>query len=146
LIDSFGEALKIRVAFNNEQPIAAILTLRYKDTLYYKYGCSDAKFHGLGGMHLLLWRSIREAKEEQLRTFDLGRSDWEDKGLITFKDRWGAKRSVLTYLHLLPSAQFTKIFPADRDGWKKRIANKLFLVLPDRIYRSAGDLIYKHIG
>jgi hypothetical protein len=146
LIEGFGQALKIRVAFRNQQPVAAILTLRYKDTMLYKYGCSDAQFHALGGMHLLLWRSIHEAKEDGLCLFDLGRSDWEDSGLITFKDRWGARRSVLTYLRLLASAQSKKASTPGGATWQKRIAKKVFLFLPDRILRSAGELIYKHIG
>ncbi len=70
LIDCFGEALKIRVALKDGQPAASILTLCYKDTLVYKYGCSDSRFNNLGGMHLLLWRAIQDAKERGLRTFD----------------------------------------------------------------------------
>ena len=53
LIDCFGEALQIRVAFKTRQPVASILTLRHKDTLVYKYGCSDERFHSLGGTQLL---------------------------------------------------------------------------------------------
>src|SRR5262245_60916489 len=84
LIHSFGPALEIRVALHRSRPVAAILTLRHKDTLVYKYGCSDPRFHNLGGMHLLFWNSITDAKQNGLRTFDLGRSDREDSGLITF--------------------------------------------------------------
>ena len=58
LIDCFGDALQIRVARKDQHPVAAILTLRHKDTLMYKYGCSDAAFNNLGGTHLLFWRSI----------------------------------------------------------------------------------------
>src|SRR5208282_5243177 len=50
-----------------------------------KYGCSDARFNNLGGMHLLFWRSIEEAKKDGLRTFDLGRSGREGAGLNVFK-------------------------------------------------------------
>jgi Acetyltransferase (GNAT) domain len=76
LIQCFGETLKIRVAFKEKRPVAAILTLRFKDILVYKFGCSNSRFHNLGGMHFLLWRAICEAKEDGLRTFDLGRSAW----------------------------------------------------------------------
>ena len=38
LIDCFGDALQIRVAYQAKRPVAAILTLRHKDTLVYKYG------------------------------------------------------------------------------------------------------------
>ena len=146
LIDCFGENLKIRVAIKNKQPIAAILTLRHKDTLVYKYGCSDEQFHSLGGMHLLFWQSIREAKSDGLRAFDLGRSDCGDTGLIRFKDRWGAKRSGITYLRLLPSDQPKSAYLDAGSGWKGRVARRVILRLPDRVLSVAGDLIYRHIG
>jgi Acetyltransferase (GNAT) domain len=146
LIDSFGDALKIRVAFKAKQPIAAILTLRHKETLVYKYGCSDAHFHRLGGVHLLFWRSIQDAKQDGLRVFDLGRSDWDNTGLITFKDRWGANRSVLTYSRLLASQQSGEAFACPGVDWKERTAKRVLPYLPDSIVRVASDLICKHVG
>ena len=104
LIDCLGETLKIRVAFKDAQPTAAIITLFYKDILSYKYGCSNKRFNNLGGVHLLLWTSIQEAKREGLRTLDFGRSGYEQTGLITFKDRWGASRSDLAYSRYTASA------------------------------------------
>jgi CelD/BcsL family acetyltransferase involved in cellulose biosynthesis len=146
LIDCFGHALKIKVAFKDKQPIAAILTLRHKGVLVYKYGCSDERFHPLGGMHLLFWRTIQEAKRDGVQVFDLGRSDWKDAGLIQFKDRWGAQRTQVTYLRLLASLQSTSAYmPADAD-WKGRLARRMFARLPDRLLCDAGDLIYRHIG
>ncbi|MBZ5676617.1 MAG: peptidoglycan bridge formation glycyltransferase FemA/FemB family protein [Acidobacteriia bacterium] len=145
LIDCFGEALKIRVAVKDKMPIAGMLTLRYKDTLVYKYGCSDATFHHLGGTHFLFWRSIQEAKQDRLCTFDLGRSDWDDEGLITFKDRWGAQRSTLTYMRFSSSLSKRGRMSPGTD-WKARAARTVLGHMPDRILRSAGELIYKHIG
>jgi CelD/BcsL family acetyltransferase involved in cellulose biosynthesis len=145
LIDSFKEALKIRVAFKHKTPVAAILTLRNKDTLVYKYGCSDSRFHNLGGMHLLFWRSILEAKQDGLRMFDLGRTAWDDVGLIVFKDRWGAKRSTLTYLRFGSASPKSAFVPTGPD-WTKRVAKTVFPYLPDRLLSAAGALIYRHIA
>src|SRR5262249_40082777 len=139
-------ALKIRVASKESQPIAAILTLQFKDTLMYKYGCSDARFHSAGGMHLLFWRSIVEAKRACLRTFDLGRSDWEDTGLILFKDRWGARRSALTYTRLAADANSKSAFVTREADWKVRMARRMMPCIPDRILSSAGSLISRHVG
>src|ERR1035438_3748277 len=96
LMESFGRDLKIRLALKDGRPVAGMLTLRYKDTLVYKNGGSDSRFHNLGAMHLLYWESIRDAKNLGLRTFDLGRSDVEQAGLIKFKSRWGAQQMTLT--------------------------------------------------
>jgi lipid II:glycine glycyltransferase (peptidoglycan interpeptide bridge formation enzyme) len=146
LIDCFGEALKIRVALKNGQPVAAILTLRYKDALVYKYGSSDAQSNNLGGMHLLFWHSIREAKLEGLRVFDLGRSDSDNTGLITFKDRWNCPRSTLVYQRFTNSLHSTNNYTAGGVNWQTRIARRLVSDLPDSIFSSIGNLLYRHIG
>ena len=73
--------------------MAGMLTLRHGDTLVYKYGCSNRSFNNLGGMHLLYWQAIQEAKAAGLRRFDFGRTDIDQQGLITFKKRWGGVES-----------------------------------------------------
>jgi len=145
LIECFGDALQIRVAFQGRQPAAAILTIRHKDTLVYKYGCSDTRLRHLGGTHLLFWRSIQEAKREGLRVFDLGRSDCDNTGLITFKDRWGSTRSTLTYTRFSPSLSSGAFGPAG-PGWVGGITRRLIPRLPKTVLRLAGSVLYKHFA
>jgi CelD/BcsL family acetyltransferase involved in cellulose biosynthesis len=146
LIDCFGEALNIRTASKAGHPVAGILTLRYKGTLVYKYGCSDAQFNNLGGMHLLFWRSIQEAKQEGLTFFDLGRSECENTGLITFKDRWGAIRSTLTYSRYVASRNAPDAYTPPGADWKLRFVKRVCAHAPDGLLSAAGNLLYKHIG
>jgi predicted N-acyltransferase len=81
LAASLGPAMTVRIASRAGQPIAGIVTLRHGKTMVYKYGASDAAFHPTGGMHLLLWRAIQQAREQGCLTFDLGRSDPGQEGL-----------------------------------------------------------------
>ena len=145
LINSFGDALQIRVAFKATQPVASILTLRHKDTLVYKYGCSDTRFNNLGGTHLLFWRAIEEGKRDGMRVFDLGRSDSDDIGLITFKDRWGSVRSYLTYSRLSLSPP-SDILERSGSKYAARIGRAVIPYLPDIILRMAGSALYRHIA
>ena len=93
LAASFGEALRVSVAHHGDRPVAAVLTLRHGQTTVYKYGASNDAFHPLGGMHLLLWKTIEAAREAGCTVLDLGRCDTDNPGLATFKERWGAVRS-----------------------------------------------------
>jgi hypothetical protein len=43
-----------------ERAVAALLTLRYKDTVTYRYGCLDEHFNNLGATHFLIWKTIGE--------------------------------------------------------------------------------------
>jgi CelD/BcsL family acetyltransferase involved in cellulose biosynthesis len=146
LIDSMGERSKIRVAYKDNQAIAAILTIRHKETVVYKYGCSDSAHNNLGGMHLLFWKTIEEAKASGLRKLDLGRSDRDNQGLITFKDRWGSTRSMLSYSRFTSAASPRDVYPDAATGSKERFLRTLFSRMPDTLVRTAGHLLYKHIG
>ncbi len=141
LIDCLGEKVTIHLASKDGQPVSSILTLTFKKTIVYKYGCSDARYHNLGGMPFLFWRTIQEAKWMALEEFDLGRSDSENSGLVAFKDHLGASRSSLTYYR----------YPASRAGlaasdWKLQTAKRVLAHLPDPVLTVAGRLLYKHMG
>ncbi len=141
LIACLGDQLKIRIASKDGRPIASILTLCYQDTLVYKYGCSDASCHNLGAMQSLLWKAIQEAKERGVQEFDLGRSDSDNGGLITFKERWGATRSMLTYVRChAPRLQSAS------GGYGMQIAKRVCARMPAPLFSAAGKLLYRHIG
>jgi hypothetical protein len=146
VLDCLGAAAALRVAFQGRQPVAAVITLRYKDTMVYKYGCSDARFHNLGGMPFLLWTSIQAAKREGLSVFDFGRSDCDNTGLITFKDRWGAARSELTYARFAAAGNSRGAYRLSGTGWKGRFAGSVVSCLPDSVLSLAGSLLYRHMG
>lgn len=141
LIACLGERLTIRLASKNGEPIASILTLSYRGTLIYKYGCSDERHHNLGPVPFLFWDAILEAKENGLHEFDLGRSDLTNPGLIAFKTRLGAKASTLEYVRF-SAAQSA---PAVEDR-RVHMAKRLFSCMPDGLLTRAGKLLYRHIA
>jgi hypothetical protein len=122
------------------QPLASIVTVHYKDAIVYKYGCSDARFHRLGGMALLFWRTIQEGKELGMHELDLGRSDPEGRGLITFKDHLGAASSTLSYYRYPPQSAGSGILR------RMVFVPKLCARLPDSFLRAAGKILYRHVG
>ena len=140
LIDCCGEALKICVASKDEIPIASIITLSFKKTVVYKYGCSDPKYNALGGTIFLLWRTIQNAKNEGLTSLDLGRSDYSNPGLITFKDRWGASGINVNYYRSGDASTRTA-------GSRLAIAAKRLLCsVPDPMFSALGGILYRHVG
>lgn len=141
LVKSFGENLQIRLARKNGTPIAAMLTLRHGSNMVYKYGCSDEAHHNLGGMPFLFWRLIEDSKEMGATKIDLGRSDFDNAGLITFKDRLGAARRPLTYY------RFTNQNAAVmKSAWQSYGFRMLFSSVPDTVLSAAGAHLYRHLG
>jgi CelD/BcsL family acetyltransferase involved in cellulose biosynthesis len=146
LMDCFGDALKIRAAFRGERAIAAMVTIRYKDTLTYKYGCSDPRFNHLGCMHLLFWNAIQEAKSSGLRVLDFGRSNADQSGLITFKNRWGATQSTLTYSRYGASESSTHLFDLYSSKWKSKVVKRVLKHVSPSILPMIGQILYQHIA
>ncbi len=141
VLDCLGEHAKLRVASKDGRPIAAIFTLHYKRTVVYKYGCSDAQWHNLGGMPLVLWRAIEDAKALGAAEFDFGRSDLGNRGLITFKEKFGAEPSKLAYKKFPnPSERFAGA------QWADRTMKRVFAAMPEKLQVLAGKIIYPHIG
>lgn len=141
LIRCLGEKAVIHMASKDGRPVASILTLLYKRSLIYKYGCSDSGFHNLGGMPLLFWKAIQAGKLQGARDFDLGRSEMENAGLVDFKGHWGAASTILNYYRY--PAQKPDVAHA---SWKVRTAKYAFARLPDSFMIPAGKLLYRHIG
>ena len=141
VIQCLGDRVVVRIVSRGEQPVASMITMKYKNTVTYKYGCSDSRFNNLGGNALLFWHAIREAKESGMETFDFGRSEKENDGLVSFKENWGAHSVPLNYYRL----------PARRSahasaGWQARVAKSVFAMMPDSLLTATGKLLYRHIA
>jgi CelD/BcsL family acetyltransferase involved in cellulose biosynthesis len=139
LVNSFGDALEIRTIVKEQIPVASILTLRFKDTVYYKYGCSDARYNNLGATPLLLWRAIVAAKSTKAQIFDFGRTETDNSGLISFKDKWAPRSNPLVYLRFPHRA-------LQGEARNLRVVKQIFARMPEKLLAIAGSLIYRHIG
>jgi hypothetical protein len=141
LIQCQGKALEIRLAYKDETPISAILTIQCNDTVYYKYGCSVARFNKFGATPWLLWRAIAAGKSTGATKFDMGRTEEENAGLLTFKNHWVAQPQRLVYWRFPYMSSFDP-----SKGWKLELAKHVFSSMPDGLRTIAGKLIYRHIG
>jgi CelD/BcsL family acetyltransferase involved in cellulose biosynthesis len=139
LVSCLGDQLSIQVARKKQVPIAALLTLRYRSTVFYKYGCSDEQYHSLGAMPFLFWNLIQRSKAEGVTQLDFGRSDWDQEGLIRFKDHFGTQRERLEYFRY--SQRNSRAKPLQTRAF--RLA---FDALPAAMLPAAGRLLYRHIG
>jgi hypothetical protein len=141
LVACMGKDACIRIASKAGQPIAGIMTLDHGKKMVYKYGGSDAKFNNLGATPMLFWRAIKDAKDAGMEELDLGRSDLDNSGLITFKERWSAAPATLTTWRapaVIASPSFEHL--------KARLTKEMCAWLPDSVLTLAGRFLYRHIG
>ncbi len=136
-----GDKIQIHLARRNNTTVAAILTLKHRSSVIYKYGCSDERVHNLGGMPFLFWKLIEGSKASGAEEIDFGRSDTDNAGLVTFKDRFGAIRKQLTYLRYTNQQEAKAT-----TGLNPALVRPLFPLLPDAALSLGGRLLYKHVG
>jgi hypothetical protein len=141
LVAYMGKDACVRIASKDGRPIAGILTLDHRHTTLYKYGGSDAKFHNLGAMPFLLWKTIEEAKQNASEVLDLGRCDVDNQGLIAFKERWSARSSTLSTWRAPLNSTSALV-----EHRKILLARTICALLPEFTLRLAGRLLYRHIG
>jgi hypothetical protein len=135
-----GDQIKFRVVSSGNEPMAAIVTCRYHNTMVYKYGCSVVEANKRGVMSLLLWRAIQDAKLDGSLWFDFGRSNNKNEGLIAFKNHWGGTRSPLPYFRYSIDSK------TQESSWTHWVLGKTCKLLPDPLLQSLGSVLYKHAG
>jgi lipid II:glycine glycyltransferase (peptidoglycan interpeptide bridge formation enzyme) len=141
LLDSLDNSLEIRVAYKDQMPIAAILILRFRDTIYCKYGCSNLQFKDLGAISLLLWEAIRDSKTAGAEYFDLGRSAVDDQGLIECKNHWAGGHTPMVCWRCSGQDPL-----AMKDGWKMKAVKYISARMPSKFLALTGKFVYRHIG
>jgi CelD/BcsL family acetyltransferase involved in cellulose biosynthesis len=141
LAKNFKSDFEVRIARKDGRAIAAIVTLRHRRAIVYKYGCSDEQFHYLAGMPFLFWKVISESKAEQAVELDFGRTEPDNEGLLRFKDQFGTTRRKITYLRYPQTTEEVKSIPS-----RVPYAGKIFSILPDAISWRLGSLLYRHMG
>lgn len=140
LAAAFGERMQIYQAWYERRPVASILTLQHKQTLVYKYGCSDTSFKKYGATPALFWRAIVDAKSAGCVEVDLGRSDVDHYGLIAFKEHLGGRVEPLTYYRHTGTARGFSV-----PRWMAVLQRALALA-PESVQFRAGNRLYRHFG
>ncbi|MGP1414419.1 MAG: lipid II:glycine glycyltransferase FemX [Treponema sp.] len=90
-------SVRLYVAFYNEEPLSAIITMFYKDEATYLYGASSNEHRNLMATYLLQWQAIKEAKEYGCKVYDFYGIPPTDEpshpmaGLYRFKTGFGGK-------------------------------------------------------
>ena len=134
LLTNLGDGIAIHVASKDGEPIASILTLSFKKTMYLqvrRVGCG-ASSPGRHAVPVLAGDSGCAGRG--FEELDLGRSDLDQPGLIAFKEHLGATQSTLTYYRYPAEAR-----RAARSGWMSRVARGMFAYLPDAALDLAGQ-------
>jgi hypothetical protein len=90
---------------------------------------------------MVMWQAINWYCRNGYKTFNFGRTEPENQGLLQFKRGWGAEERIINYYKY----NFAKnTFIEGRPGIKS--SNKFFKMMPSPLLRFTGNLLYRHVG
>jgi CelD/BcsL family acetyltransferase involved in cellulose biosynthesis len=123
------------------RPVAGAVFFHHRDTVIYKFGASDPRFRHLRVNHRVMWEAIRWGCRHGIRNLDLGRTEPDDRGLLQYKNGWGARARRIAYYRYDVRRQAFASKPSP-----VRSSYGIFRFLPAGLLRVTGRLLYRHIG
>jgi len=129
------------LGFYDENPVAGAVFFHFGKKAIYKYGASAKEYQHLRPNNLVMWEAIRHFGQAGFDTFDFGRCEPENSGLIQFKDGWGTiKKTVHYHKYDLRRESFIKSTPNVAAYFS------LFKKMPAPLLNLTGSLLYRHVG
>jgi FemAB-related protein (PEP-CTERM system-associated) len=145
LWDAFAPSGKIHLelAEYKGEVIAAHITAFYGKQARYMYGASNEQYQDLAAGYLLTWESITWGCQHGYQVLDLGRTAYDNPGLMQFKRSWGAIEEPSPYYYypaiqgLATTSETSKKYQLLTRSWRK---------LPLQISAPLGGFLYRHLG
>ncbi len=129
------------LAVHQKKPIAGAVFFHFNRQAIYKYGASDQNYLNLRPNNLIMWEAIKYYCRNGFKTFNFGRTEPQNQGLLQFKRGWGTKEEILIYYKFDLNK---KRFVTKETGLKT--SYKFFKHMPSPMLRLTGNLLYRHVG
>jgi hypothetical protein len=127
----------------NKKVVAGLIIFKFKDIVSSEHGASMLKYLRARPNHLLLFKAIEMACTERYHYYDLGKTPPENKGLLDYKRRWGAKIYDLPYFYY---PQVRGMMSLEQSDLKHELLRSIGRHLPLPLAKIMGRLAYHHLG
>ena len=123
--------------------IGGILFLEWQDKLYYKFNASEPENILHRPNDLLIWEGIQYGKGKGYTYLDFGLSDWDQEGLVRYKNKFASQEKTISFLQYTPDGS---------DSQSERRVRRLLPQLTnlftdasvaDTVTEKAGELLYR---
>jgi CelD/BcsL family acetyltransferase involved in cellulose biosynthesis len=134
------------LATYQDQIIAGILFLAWKDTLYYKFNASALDHLAPRPNDLMMWEAIQYARARGYAHLDFGLSDWDQEGLVRYKRKFASEEKSIEFLRYAPASAGTS--PGQQVRALLPQLTDLFTEpsVPAWLTEKAGELLYKYFA
>ncbi len=139
MLDNFGEDADILTIRRNGKPVASVLSLYYRGTVYPYWGGGTAEARALRANELMYFELMRHAAGRGCTRFDFGRSKL-GTGAYAFKKNWGFDPEPLVYWTKGEAREINPLSP------KYRLQIAIWKKLPLPIANLLGPPIARGLG
>jgi hypothetical protein len=140
-IISQGHGMVILASYN-KKIISGAVFFHFGDKAIYKYGASDRDYLHMRANNLVMWKAIEYYAGDGYKTFCFGKTDYDNKGLMQFKDGWNTEKVKITYYKYNIISQN---FEVNRSKLYRH-STYMFKRMPNVLLKSIGILLYKHMA
>lgn len=122
--------------------IGSLFFIGWGDVFTYKFGATNQDELIHRPTDILLWEAIQYGKAQGFKLLDLGLSDWDQDGLIRFKQKYASEEKTISFLRYTPADY---VVPQDKFGSTLPRLTELFtqVNVPDDVTEEAGNLLYR---
>jgi CelD/BcsL family acetyltransferase involved in cellulose biosynthesis len=136
-----ADGIRTALAFLHGRPVAGAVYLVWNDTVYYKFGASQAEHLSARPNDAIHWTLIRWAHDRGLKALDWGLSDLDQPGLCAYKSNWASTEGRIRTLNLGGS-------PIGRSEHVEHMLGSLTNLLtdpsvPHQVTAEAGSVLYR---
>ena len=145
LHDRFGDDMAVLLAEEADgTPVAAMVYFAWNGVWYYKFSASIQRTYRPNSA--MIMEACREGAERGLTMLDMGRSDIDQPGLVSFKRDFATEEVALTTLHWTPENHHNET--GAEVGRTLGAVTELLTdpSVPDEVTRGGGELLYRFFG
>lgn len=143
LAGRFGEDAWITIVRRGNQPVAALLSFVFRDTVYPYFVGVDERIRCTGATNLLYLSVMERAVRQGLRRFDFGRSRKDNPGSYRFKENQGFAPSTLGYQRYVPAGREPPDLSPSNPRWST--ARRIWPRLPLGLTKPLGAWLSRAI-
>ena len=143
VLNEFPEKAKIGIVYNDDNPIACIMVIGFKNILANPWSSALKEFRNLRANMLQYWVMLEYACDNNYAFFDFGRSS-PDEGTYTFKANWGAKSIPLHWYYISKDEKTTDTASSKKTKFETAI--KIWQKIPVSMTKIIGPAIRKNIS
>lgn len=128
------------LAWHGNTAVAGAVFFNYLKSGIYKFGASDARFLHLRANNLVMSEAIKHYQCKGFEVLEFGRTSGTNKGLLKFKQNWGATPYEISYFrHNLQTGGIDKVVDT-AEGHAQMLG-----LLPTPVFKLIGSVFYRHM-